>query len=670
MAVCGMALKKYAEAAKEFQALRVKYPKGEHLADATYRNAFCLHKLGKYDDSLKLCKTAAASKAFQGPATELIAENLFLLGRYPQAAKVYTTLAKTAKGRAGTNYAFRLGECAYLEGDLAKAVKLLGTLAGDPKTAKDPDLREAIFLFGDALLQTGQHAQAAAALARYVGLAKQVKDEARFKLALAQLRSGKEAEAARTLLVVMQSKADSTWVLQAMFEYGQLTYKQKQPAKAAQVLAKVVASVKAPAELVAPATYLLGWIDLDAGRYPQAAARFGQVVKKFPKHALAPEAAFRQGVALLKTKRYAEALTLLQGYIKANPKGKDVHEARFLTATCLAKLLRHAEAAKILASLADDKDARSETVLYELAWSQRKAKDRAAAAGTYRKLLAAYPSGQLATTARVELGGMLYQDKKFNEAADLLAKALADTKGDPKTLAVARYQLGWCYAKLDKHDKAAETFEAFAAKNAKDELAPSALHQAGLAFSLVGNHAKAQAHFAKLVSGYPAHELAAVTYLKLGQEYNAAGDYEKAATTFATFVRKFPKDKFIYVAQFGTGWSLESRKKYAEARTWYAKVTSSHNGQTAARAQFQTGESYFAEGKLTRAAGELIKVDIIYAYPQWSARALYEAGRVFEQLKRPAQAKAQYELCVKKYASQPVAKLAQKRLEGLGKPAS
>ena len=55
----------------------------------------------------------------------------------------------------------------------------------------------------------------------------------------------------------------------------------------------------------------------------------------------------------------------------------------------------------------------------------------------------------------------------------------------------------------------------------------------------------------------------------------------------------------------------------------------------------------------------------MYAYPTWSARALLEAGRAFEQLKQDEQAREQYKVLLEKYKESPEAKLAQERLAAL-----
>ena len=665
-AICAMALGKHEPAAEEFAAFRKAYPKAKRFADATYRQAFCLHKLAKYDESLPLCRIVADQPGLPiaPAAAELAAENLFLTGKYPEAASAFKALAKGA-GDAGRSLriGFRLSQCAYFAGDYAKAIALAEPLAANPKVARDVNLRQAIFLLGDALLQSGKHVQAARVLEKYLPLAGKDRSETQFKLGLAQLRGGDKSAASKTFESLVRKDDTSQWALRGMFEYAQLAYQGKQPKKAAPVLAKLLAA-KLPDDLTAPAVYLQAWLEYDAGEFAAAAKRFGELARRFPQHALSAEAAYQQGASLVEAGKIAQALPALRGYLKAHPDGKHAARAKHRIGRCLAKLGKHAEAAKLLASLADDKQTAGEDLLYELAWSQREGKDPGAAE-TYRRLLKEYPDGKLATSARAELAELLYAGKKYAEAAKLLARVVADKSADAKTLSVARYRLGWCYDKQDMPDRAAAVFSTFAVKDSDSEFAASAMYQAGVAYAKLDKLAEAQKQFTSLVARFPKHDLTPVAMLKLGEVQSQGQLYEKSAQTYRDFLKAYPKNKFAFLAHFGIGWSMENRKKYDDARTWYAKVTGAHNGPTAARAQFQMGECYFAEGKFPRAAAELLKVDIVYAYPQWSARALYEAGRAFEAMKQPAKANRQYTACVTKYKDTPSAAQAAKRLKEL-----
>ena len=672
--ICDMELGKFEDAAEGFATFCRQYPKSKQAADALYRQAFCLHKLGRYADSQSLCRQVAKQgiSRITGPAAELAAENLFLMGKHAEAAKRFGELIKAPRPARDEErmlrFRFRLGQCAFLSGNYPKAIKLLKQVAAHRQATQNKHLREATFFLGDAQFQVGQYDKAAKTLAKYLAGEPQRRQEAHFKLGLSQLRAGQTAEAEKTLASMMAGAADSPWVMRATFAYGQMAYhKLRQPAKAAQALQKVLAA-QAPEELVAPSMYLLASIDFDAKEYSRAADRFADLVKRFGKHELAPDAALQQAICAKEMGKTKQAIRLLKDFAKAYPKAKRIHEAQHLMGTCLAKLSKHAEAVEVFSALADDKSTRTEAVLYELAWSQRANKATKEAAKTYQKLLSEFPTGKLAAPARTELAELLYLDKKYAEAASLLERVVSDTKANAKMLTVARYRLGWCYAELSQPAKSAAVFTSFAQKYPTHKLASSAMYQAGVAHMLAENHADAQKCFSALLAKYPEHDVAPLAYLKLGEVQANAGEYDKSAVAYQTFLKKYPKSKFAYLARFGMGWALENQKQYGDARKWYLQVTAGHNGPTAARAQFQIGECYFAERNFERAAKELLSVDIVYGYPEWSARALYEAGRAFEQLGQIDRAKSQYVLCIKKYKDSDSAGLAEKRMKALRNP--
>jgi TolA-binding protein len=131
---------------------------------------------------------------------------------------------------------------------------------------------------------------------------------------------------------------------------------------------------------------------------------------------------------------------------------------------------------------------------------------------------------------------------------------------------------------------------------------------------------------------------------------------------FAAYLDRFGDSELWFQAQFGVGYARENRGQQDSAMEAYRKVIDRHSGPTAARAQFQIGECLFAQKKHSGAVRELLKVDILYGYPEWSAAALYEAGRCFEELKQPEQARAQFTQVKEKYPDSEWAKLATQRL--------
>lgn len=669
-AVCAAELGKHEQAVSELEQLLARFADSPQSAEAAYRHAFSLHKLGKFDASRAISQRVAAMKdnAFAAPAAELDAENLFLLAKYDDAGKAFDQLAQSSKeDDQRLRFELRRAQCKYFSGDYAGAADLLQPLSRQDKVAQAEELKPALFLLGDALLQQGKHAEAAEALERYVRVAGSAKGkpEAQFKLGVAQLRAGDTDSADRTFSeLVATAASDSPWVARALLERGQLLYKARQPDPARDALARVVSS-NSPEELTAPAKYLLGWIDFDAKRYEPAAARWQNVVEHHPKHTLAGDASFQRGVALKEANQHEQALAAFNDYVAKFKDGPHAARARQLAAAELTALNRHDQAEAVLASLAADTQSATDAVLYDLAWTQRTRKEVKSAQDTYRKLIARFAQSKLAPAARAELAELLYADNNYSEAARLLEAVVTDENADPKTLLAARYRLGWCYEKLGQKDKAAATLAEFAEKHSDSELAASALLQSGLSYAADGRLDAAERSLKSMLDKFPDHKQAPVALLKLGEVQAEAKDFDASRQSFGRFLDRFASDPLAYRAQFGVGWAHENQKRYDEARVAYQKVIAATNTETAARAQFQIGETYLTENKFDQAVAALLAVEDVYAYAQWSARALLEAGRAFEQMKQPDQARQQYKVVSEKYKDAPEAAAAGERLRAL-----
>jgi len=672
VATCSQLVENFDQAITDYQACRKAHPKGKYATETLYHEAFCLHKMGKYAESLALCKKVAKAPACEitDAAAELSAENLLFGEKYVEGEKAFAALAaKAVEAKDGDRefrFNVRRGQCAHLAEDHVNAVQMLTPLAADKRLAADKIYREAILQLGESLLVIKQYSDAAAAIKKYLAASKSPNARAQCQLGIAYASDKKPDEAAKAFAAGMAVKDGGSWSIRSAFRYGDLAYRQRQYDKASPALAKVVASTDVPANLAGGAAFLLAFIDYEKKQYPSAAKRFGQMVADYPKHASVPVAAFQQAYCTVLAGKQAEALVLLKAYIKTYGDHKNAVQAKRLAARCLAETGQLAEAATAYAALAGDAKTVSDDALYGLAGAQRETKASAEAIATYRKLIKAFPESTLLPSVRTELGCMLYLEKEYAEAAGLLEAVLADKSADAVLLAPAGYQLGCCYQKQGEDVKTAAAMGAFVAKHPKHENVPSALYVAGVAQANLKMYDKAIEHFKALVRGYPQHALLANGLIMLGQVQNESQRFADAAETFGAYLAKFPKGERAYQARFGMGWSLESRQKYPEARKWYALVEKTHDGETAARAKFQTGQTYFAERKYTEAIAELLAVNAVYGYDAWSARALLEAGHVYEAAKDPESAKTQYRLCIKKYPKSKEAVVAAEDLKKIG----
>ncbi|MBL9118466.1 MAG: tetratricopeptide repeat protein [Phycisphaerae bacterium] len=146
--------------------------------------------------------------------------------------------------------------------------------------------------------------------------------------------------------------------------------------------------------------------------------------------------------------------------------------------------------------------------------------------------------------------------------------------------------------------------------------------------------------------------------LRLGEALGKAQDWTGSDSAFADHLRRFPRSPLTHQAAFGRAWASEQLGKHNEAIDRYRAIVSSHEGPTAARAQFQVGECLFAQSKHEDAVREFMKVDVLFAYPEWSAAALYEAGRCLVALQKVDQARKVFASVSERFGSTRWAELA------------
>ena len=98
---------------------------------------------------------------------------------------------------------------------------------------------------------------------------------------------------------------------------------------------------------------------------------------------------------------------------------------------------------------------------------------------------------------------------------------------------------------------------------------------------------------------------------------------------------QYPDFEAQYEVDYLLGRCLARKALFREAREAYQRVTRSGTGgktETAAMAQWMIGETYFHQKQYHLALREYLRVETLYAYPNWQAAALLQAGKCCEQL--------------------------------------
>lgn len=659
----------YSDAANALSSFLERHSDHALAPEALHLSALARHQNGDYRKSATACEDFAERfrKNALAPAVAfLAAENLFLSGDLGRAVKRYREFLDTYKDSPDTAKAiYRLGMTYHRLGKLDDAAPLL------EQTLRSPDAASfalAPAALGEIYFQRSEWKRAEDLLGRYIAANADAPalDDALLKYALALQRQEKYDAAMAGLDRLLADYAGSAHRLQALFEKAQcLAAVAKNDA--AEELFKEVIERDEGSRFAAHALQHLGRIAQSRGDHELAASYFARAGKHLPKEAAAASR-FAEAQSLLAAKQYADAEKLFRASLKSSKEDGRTAAIKAGLAIAVSRQDRTPEALKLLADIdfAALDPATRDALRYERAWCLRQLGKKDEAMTAYRELIDG--EGPPNPHALLELAVMHDDTGHHDEAAKLYAKArdLA-TKGDASNLRdiaeQASYRLGVCEYERGNFESSAKLLGEFTKSYADSPLAASAHAICGESLFRLNRHGPAAEQFRFVIDGDEKDPGWPGALLRMGECQAALQRWARSEEVFARYLEKFPQSENWYQAAFGLAWAMENQGRLDDAIERYRKVVDAHQGPTAARAQFQIGECLFAKKKYEDAARELLKVDILYAYPEWSAAALYEAGRCFTKLSKHVEARQQFKQVAEKYGDSKWAALAAKHLQ-------
>lgn len=652
-----------------------EHPQHAMAADALSLLATLEHRQSNYERSRTLCRRFLDEYDDHGAAGGmrfLSAENDFLMERYEDALRGYRRfLSKHGRDPQAAKAGYRLGMTLFRLERFDEALPPLHEAAELARS--DDSFRACELMLGEIFFQRGEWKPAEEHLRAYVafGLDKPSADDALLKLGLALQRQDKHGEARRAFERLLAEFEDSPHRLHAIFERGQTLVALNETDEAIGAFTQTVK--EGPKSRFAPfALNHLGAIAARRDQRQQAAEYFSRVLDARPDQELEAEVLFQLGETLLASSRFEAALGSFKRFLEKHARHKLAPRAQARLAVALARLDRPKDALKAIQRVESKHakqldDATRTSLRYEKAWCLRELGRGDEAAAEYRGLLKTGTDPALTAHALLELAEIEAGGKQYKEAVTLLerfriATETSDVEISADARAQALYRLGVCRFELGNSKEAGDTLEEFLSSFPDHKLAASASFFCGEALLKIRRNERAAKHFARVVEDFKDDATYGPALLRLGECLSALQRWARSEEVFNEYLRTGADNQHWYQARFGVGWARENQQRYGEAIDAYREVAKRHKGVTAARAQFQIGECLFAQEQLEEAVRELLKVDILYAYPEWSAAALYEAGRCFEQLGRAVEARAQYKTVREKHPKSRWAQLAAQRL--------
>ncbi len=662
------------DARRALEQFERRYSDHALASEALALHASLAHQLGDYTDSAAACQTFLESNRNhpQAPAMQyLLAENFYLNGELSDAAEAFEIAIKTSGDSDHVIRAtFRLGVIRYQQGKYGDAAPLLTRVLTE--APKNEAFTSASLMLGEIEFANRNWKGAASSFEQYIANrgAPDI-DQALLKLGIARQRQDDLTDALRAFDQLLRDFSTSDAATHAQFERGQILLVQNETDEAVEAFEYVIKADDAD-RFLAPALNHLGAIAAQRNDHDAAIEHLTRAAEVTEDDALRAETLNRLGRSLAANGRSAEAAATFAALHEEQPDNRYALESRARQALALAKAGDSEQALALIEEIerngVQNLDPRLLGALrYEKAWRLRESGRSGDAANAYRVLLAGEIDESLRVHALIEAADLDIAASQFDRAATALREALALLEpgrlNNPALRAGAQYRLGLALHRTGSHNDAAELLnEYLRSDHIDDSLIAAANLMAGESLYQLGRHRAAATCFSSVVEASDDDEQIASSLLRLGECEAAGQKWAASERAFADYLDRFSEQSLWFQARFGQGWSRENLGRHDDAIDAYREVVNRHEGQTAARAQFQIGECLFAQRKLQDAVAEFLKVDLLYAYPQWSAAALYEAGRCFEALGQPAEARRQFERVQTEFSDTQWAPMAASRL--------
>ncbi|HEX5442704.1 MAG TPA: tetratricopeptide repeat protein [Pirellulales bacterium] len=413
----------------------------------------------------------------------------------------------------------------------------------------------------------------------------------------------------------------------------------------------------------------LAWSQYQLKQLPAAAATFERLLNDYPNDALAIEAALTRGQILEQLEQPEPALAMYQRVIAGDSSSAQLPQALLLAARLQERLGRLQDAAELYERLIHEcpELPQREAVLYESAWVLRGLGRHDEADQRFEQLRQATPRGRLWADAVYRLAERAAQQKEFDRADELL-KELFGGQPAPQIVPHALFLQGQIAVGREAWPQVAEPLKRLIAEFPDSELAPLAQFWLAEAAYRQANFESAGEQLRQLAEEMRGKQAKWLPMIALRQAQILAQkkEWHDALEIASQIETDYPDFDQQYEVDYLMGRCQAAQGNFDDARSDYRRATRSETGaktETAAKAQWMIGETYFHQEDYESALREYLRVEILYAFPTWQAAALLQAGKCHEHLGEWQPAVELYARLLKNYPETDFAQDASERLK-------
>ncbi|MFO1020304.1 MAG: tetratricopeptide repeat protein [Planctomycetales bacterium] len=492
--------------------------------------------------------------------------------------------------------------------------------------------------------------------------------------ALAAAHSGNKELTSQAL---MELKArgganPGTDLQQSILEIAEVAYSNNDWTSAAQLFEEILKFSKDPKSRE-KALSGWGWCEFNRKKFGAARDLFDKLLAESPESSLAAEAAFMKAKTLQEEQKKPEAIEGFDLVLRKYPKTEFGFTASLQKARLLGDLqkLDEANAAYTIAADQFPDVADRDKLLDEWASLNYQHKRFARADEIFRKLVQQFPNSDVADNARMTLAESDLLAGKIDQARAQFRELSNAKTSDENVKQAALYQLlGIGVEKSDWTDvkRNAETLLTQAPDGKYVPQSKVKLAEAQINLLQFEPALKTLREFADQKAKYENEKWYPQVWVLLTDAYFRQKDYVNVSKTAAEFRAAKPQSDVLYLLDDIEGRSLIQQSKYPEAREVLERVVKSpvsERSEIAAQSQFLIAETFLLQKEYAKAQPEYEKVELLYNFPEWQSRALFQSAACQEELKQVPEAIKSYESLLAKWPASQQAEAARQRLKAL-----
>ncbi|HSH69959.1 MAG TPA: tetratricopeptide repeat protein [Deferrisomatales bacterium] len=581
--------------------------------------------LGRYRDALKI---------WDGPGEDapryMVAESLYLLGRYPEADEAYRQVRAESPLRPTALH--RAGLCKLLSGDPSGAEALFRQILQQYPGYPQSDRVWA--WLGEALTRQKRPEEALRAL-RNVTAASPAYPQALYAQAWLAFDAERWDEAANLFGSFLQLAPADPNRDEALLTLARAHFNRRQPRAALEALDLLETRTGDP-EQRAAARYYRGWMLARSARESEGRAVLAALIHDEPAGTYTAQA--HRTLAYLDFGRgeYQAALAHFDAALVLEPEGDLATEARAKRADCLFNLGRFPLALEAYRALGESPEA-----AYGAALCLNRMGERQLLAAAAEAFADRYPADPRGADLFLALGRLLAEARDPAAAAAAYGRA-ARASGDDGRAAEAQLEAARNLAAADQPERALEVLERLGDR--EDALGTAALRQRALVLERIGQPGAARTaweQFAARAEGEPR----ATALREAARWARATAAWDEARDLLERALAACPADELVLrqalLTDLGETQLLAGHPDQAvELLRQAGELGRSDEGL---RALISLGRAQEAAGTGEEALDTYLRIG--YLYPLHNpevARALLRAGALLEDLGDPERAQQLY----------------------------